>query len=173
MEDFLTFSRPNKNASWFSARESLELAVNLSEESIKSKQIDIHYGAVEDFYVYGFSNEFSNAIFNILNNAIDAAADEAGERLIDIEIFKDGSSGTGIIEIINYGKQLEQEIMDNMFKPFYSTKKKGTGIGLSIAKSIIEQNLSGQISVYNMENGVCCKISLHDIGGTDPNERSK
>ncbi|MBR0598620.1 cache domain-containing protein [Sinanaerobacter chloroacetimidivorans] len=173
MENFLSFSKPNKNISWFSAKESLELAVDLSEESIKSKQIDIHFKMIDDFYIYGFSNEFSNAIFNILNNAIDAAAEETEKRLIDIELFKNEQPGTGIIEITNYGKRLDQETLNNMFKPFYTTKKTGTGIGLSIAKSIIEQNLSGQISVYNIESGVCCKISLNDIGGTDRNERSE
>ena len=66
------------------------------------------------------------------------------------------------IEIVNNGGNIEDEVMDRIFEPYFTTKfeHQGTGIGLYMTKSIIETNMKGRIEVENTEDGVKFIITL-------------
>ena len=66
------------------------------------------------------------------------------------------------IDIFNNGRQIPPDIMERLFTAYYTTKtgERGTGIGLYMSKIIIEEHMNGKIELKNVEDGVCCSISI-------------
>jgi signal transduction histidine kinase len=97
------------------------------------------------FYTGGI-NHFWQIMMNIISNAIDAYSDTSGtDRKIIIDVNRDG--GTIFIQVQDFGKGIPEDVQQKIFDPFYSTKKDGTGIGLAIAKRMVEKDLRGNITV--------------------------
>lgn len=55
---------------------------------------------------------------------------------------------------------IPEDVISKVFDPYFSTKEKGTGIGLYMSKIIIEKNMQGHISIKNLDDGVQFIISL-------------
>jgi signal transduction histidine kinase len=62
-------------------------------------------------------------------------------------------SSRAVIDVIDSGKGISRAGWDKIFRPGYSTKKRGWGLGLSLSKRIIEQYHKGEIFVRNSEPG--------------------
>jgi signal transduction histidine kinase len=116
--------------------------------------------------VKGFKNEFKQVVMNIVSNARDAVTErrgeEAGKQLngrIQLDIHRDG--GNIALTIYDNGGGISPDIMENIFKPYVSSKgDKGTGIGLSTAKTIIEEKMDGTITAFNTADGACFTVYL-------------
>ena len=91
---------------------------------------------------------FDWVIENLLKNALDAMT---GAGTINIKI-KDEATEV-IIDIADSGKGISKKNMSRVFKPGFTTKKRGWGLGLSLSKRIIEQYHKGQIFVKSSELG--------------------
>jgi len=91
---------------------------------------------------------FEWVIENLCKNAIDAM-DATGK--IDINVFPEGRHL--IIDVTDTGKGIAKSNFKNVFKPGYTTKKRGWGLGLSLVKRIIEENHDGKIFVKASEIG--------------------
>lgn len=91
---------------------------------------------------------FDWVIENLLKNALDAIE---GKGEISIAIEQDKS--TTRIDIQDTGKGIAKKNITNVFKPGFSTKKRGWGLGLSLSKRIIEQYHKGQLYVKSSELG--------------------
>lgn len=91
---------------------------------------------------------FDWVIENLLKNALDATA---GIGNIQIKIKEEPN--TVIIEVADSGKGISKQNLRNIFKPGFTTKKRGWGLGLSLSKRIIEQYHQGQLFVKNSELG--------------------
>ena len=76
------------------------------------------------------------AIINLVKNAIESLA-QTTEPMIKIQAGKLGN-GKVRIDVSDNGKGIPSENFDKIFVPFYTTKEKGTGIGLSISRQIIQ-----------------------------------
>ena len=165
IEDFLNFIKPNKEKTWFSAVDCVDLALELMEESIRCNRIHILIDRETDFEVYGYPNEFSHAVYNLINNARDAVLEEEHGRIIEITISKTPDAPAGILKIKNYGNGIEPEILGSIFTPYFTTKdpRQGTGVGLSISKTIIEQRMDGKLEIKNLDDGVCCIITINNV----------
>ena len=99
----------------------------------------------------------------ILNNALDELAkiDNYEKRRIDINIYK--KEKKLIIDFIDTAGGIEESIYSKIFEPFVSSKESsGVGIGLNVAKKIIEEH-QGEIKVKNTKNGACFSIILDDM----------
>ena len=92
---------------------------------------------------------FEWVVENLLRNALDAM--EEGKGKISAEIYQDDDNV--YIDIEDTGKGIPANKFSTVFKPGYSTKKRGWGLGLSLAKRIIESYHSGKIFVKNSEPG--------------------
>lgn len=161
--DFTDFLKPSKEKVQFDVNEAIDLALNLMEESIVYNKIKVDFLNEEILESFGYPNEFSHVVFNILNNARDAAmVCIEGERLITILSEKRGEQI--IVEITNRGEAIEEENLQKVFDPYFTTKgdKEGTGLGLYMCKNIVEQRMDGTIEMKNMEQGVSCIVCIHE-----------
>lgn len=91
---------------------------------------------------------FEWVIENLCKNAVDAM-DGAGEITLRTEDYADKA----IIEVSDTGKGIKKKDARNVFKPGFTTKKRGWGLGLSLAKRIIEEYHKGRIFVKSSEAG--------------------
>jgi nitrogen-specific signal transduction histidine kinase len=91
---------------------------------------------------------FDWVIENLLKNALDAME---GKGLITVTI-KENTSDI-YIDITDSGKGIAKQNLGKVFKPGFTTKKRGWGLGLSLSKRIIEQYHKGQLFVKNSETG--------------------
>lgn len=83
-------------------------------------------------------SQIEQVLINLMNNAIDALEDVTGSE-IEIKAFK-GDDGYGNIQVIDNGSGITEEEMVNIFVPFYTTKKNGSGIGLSLSRELLRNN---------------------------------
>ena len=93
---------------------------------------------------------FEWVIENLCKNAIDAM--EGKEGTIDFELFN--LEDSLIIEITDSGRGIERNKFKSLFEPGYTTKQRGWGLGLSLAKRIIEEYHHGKIFVKSSELGL-------------------
>lgn len=99
---------------------------------------------------------FEWVIENILGNALDAME---GKGWIKMVLNDDGTTVT--VDIINSGKTIPQKDFKKIFQPGFSTKTRGWGLGLSLAKRIIEKYHYGQVYVKSSdENGTVFRIEF-------------
>ena len=93
----------------------------------------------QDIKVNGDQNLIEQVIINLLKNAIEAIDDS--ERLIEIKIYHDLHRVR--LSISNSGSGLSSTDIEKVFIPFYTTKKSGSGIGLSFARQIMKLHNGG------------------------------
>ena len=123
-----------------------------------SKLIDFEISIPnEALYVNLNSQLFSWTIENLVKNAIDAMK---GRGILKLEIQNDAKFVN--ITISDNGKGLSKQNYNAIFQPGFTTKKRGWGLGLSLAKRIIEDYHNGKIKVLNSEigKGTTMQISL-------------
>lgn len=92
---------------------------------------------------------FEWVIENLSKNAVDAMG---GEGTITLRIFDEPTKA--VIEVTDTGKGIRKKDIRNVFRPGFTTKKRGWGLGLSLAKRIIEEYHKGKIWVKSSEVGV-------------------
>jgi signal transduction histidine kinase len=97
-------------------------------------------------------NLLNQVLFNLVNNAIDAVMENEGDRRISIEITQSSPNHTQII-IANNGPLIPPEIQEKIFIPFFTTKKHGSGIGLSICQEIMKLH-KGSLLVVSTAGGL-------------------
>ena len=140
IDDVLEFV---KIQSLHTTKNSLLDTIGLSLAKInKPSNVKIHIPDKGVEFVYD-SDKIEIVFDNLLNNSIQAINDD-GEitiRFIDLENEVE-------IEVEDSGDGISDEIISKVFEPLFTTKKKGTGLGLASCKSIVEQH-GGSISVRN------------------------
>ncbi len=91
---------------------------------------------------------FEWVVENLCKNAVDAME---GHGCIVLTLFQEG--GKTVVEVSDNGKGIRRKDIKNVFKPGFTTKKRGWGLGLSLAKRIVEEYHHGRIFVKTSEVG--------------------
>ncbi len=91
------------------------------------------------------SDKMEQVFVNLLKNAIDATED-GGRIEITAELSRKGENRRVTVRIRDHGPGISQRNLKNIFQPFFTTKKKGTGLGLCIVKKIMDAH-GGEISI--------------------------
>ena len=102
----------------------------------------------EDVVIKINASLFEWVIENLCKNAVDAME---GEGTIDISMWKENARV--VIEVSDTGKGIKKKDIKNVFTPGFTTKKRGWGLGLSLAKRIVEEYHHGHIFVKSSEIG--------------------
>ncbi|MEI7673098.1 MAG: ATP-binding protein [Deltaproteobacteria bacterium] len=156
ISDFSNFFRPDKEFIAFSANKQIRAAILLVESSYKSNDIAIHLDAPNDLELLGFPNEYSQVLLNLLSNAKEAVLSHNQhhqQHTCRVEIRLTARNGQGCVTVTDNGGGIPAHILDMIFDPYFSTKDRGTGIGLYMSKMIIERNMNGSITARNIEDG--------------------
>jgi signal transduction histidine kinase len=121
-------------------RVNLASVVDASLTQMKAKLDAAKVAAVRNYIagptVDADAEKLRGVFVNIIDNAIDAFAGVVEERRIDLFIENGGRQAT--VRIRDNGTGIPPERLDRIFNPFFTTKEKGTGLGMAIAKKIVE-----------------------------------
>jgi PAS domain S-box-containing protein len=161
IDDFRNYFRPDKEKVEFKVREAIANTLSLLEGSLQNPRISVEIVAKDDPVIFGFQNEFAQVLLNILNNARDALT----EREIDdpkVTITLCSEDGCAVVTVADNAGGVPEEIMDKIFDPYFTTKgpQRGTGVGLFMSKTIIENNMGGRLTVRNIANGAEFRIEV-------------
>jgi len=99
------------------------------------------------------------AIEVLTKNAIDALAGRGGR--VSLSADHGGEPDSVVIRVADDGPGIPSEIRSRVFEPGFSTKQSGWGIGLSLAKRIVEENHGGKLALAPSEQGATFEIILH------------
>ncbi len=169
IDDLREFIKPAKAKTVFDLVEAVQETLLLLNAQMKSYEINHQFlhQSIPHLYFPGFPEEFKQVLINILNNAmssitrrIESGDLPPGKGLIRIDIFRKEDQVN--ITIHNNGFAISSESMSRIFEPFYASSQtlKGKGVGLYMAKVIIEDKMQGQIFVRNDENNVIFTIKI-------------
>jgi len=164
IDDFKNFYKPDKQKSTFDIKQELIKTIELVENSYLKENIKIYKNSINSFETVGYPNELSHCFLILLQNAKDALNEvDKNDKVIHISTKEVENAYLIIFE--NNGNQIADEIKDKIFEPYFSTKieKNGTGIGLYMAKTIIEKHLNGSLKALNTSNGVKFEIRLEHV----------
>ncbi|MBN2815299.1 MAG: HAMP domain-containing histidine kinase [Campylobacterales bacterium] len=153
IDDFQTFFRPNRVVEEMRVENLLQKAINFVTPRIKEEKIVLSLDIKRDTTIYTYPNELVQVILNLLNNAIDALLEfDTQEGKIVVSAKEEGNSIRICVE--DNARGIEQENMDKLFEPYFSTKgKNGTGLGLYMSQMIMEKQFGTQIQVSSSSKG--------------------
>jgi PAS domain S-box-containing protein len=165
LSDFRNFLKPSTKKKLFSISKSLSEINEIIGKQVFYSNIEMSFNYKnenEELLIYGYENEFKQVLLNLINNAknkiVEKNIDFTKKPKIDINIKRTSNFNT--IEIIDDGGRIDDKIINSIFEPYFTTKEDGTGIGLYMAKVIIEDKMRGTITAKNDGNNVIFTIKL-------------
>ncbi len=166
MDSFRGFIKASNKPVIFNINQGIREILDMLKESLIYSNIKVFYINVldEDIYLLGYPNEFKQVILNLINNAKDSIQENKTCNKIlntgNIKIVLTQIQESVKIKIVDDGVGFKDDFIHNIFQPYYTTKSDGIGIGLYMAKLIIENKMNGKINAYNIEKGAKFIITL-------------
>ena len=157
IDDFRNFYKPNKKIDAMKFEEVCIKSLSIIKSSLIDHNIDLIEDYCGDEMLKMHVNEMMQVIINILKNAQDNFLEkDIKEPYIKI------STHNKILSICDNGGGIPNDIIDKIFDPYFSTKDEmnGTGLGLYMSKTIVEEHHNGKLEVKNTDDGVCFTIEL-------------
>lgn len=161
IDDFRNFFKQDKDRHAFSVSQVIRRTLSFMETSLRYANVTVHIETDEDIVLTGFPNELSQVLLNIFGNAKDIFTErKAVNPELRIHAFREGDRT--VITVADNGGGINEEIIDRIFDPYFSHRKleTSTGIGLYMAKTIIEKNMGGRLSAENIEGGAMFRIEI-------------
>ncbi|MBU0720664.1 PAS domain S-box protein [bacterium] len=161
IDDFRNFFKPDKTFSKVKMQTIIGETYAIVKESLINNNIEFKAKYNSYSEVSAYQRELMQVFVNIINNAKDSLVSNGIKNaLISINVYDDGKYVN--TEVCNNGTGIEEDILQKIFDPYFTTKdeKNGTGLGLYMSKMIIEEHLNGKIDVCNSNQGVCFIIRL-------------
>ncbi len=164
IEDFRTFFKPGKEKSKSSYSEILDSVFGIIEISLQNKNIKLIKELDLETKFETYASELKQVVLNLIKNAEDVLI-EKGVKDPYIKISTYSKDDKYILEVSDNGGGIPEDILPKIFDAYFSTKleKEGTGLGLYMSKTIIDEHCSGKLSVLNDEFGAVFRIELRSI----------
>jgi C4-dicarboxylate-specific signal transduction histidine kinase len=159
IESFSAYFKESKELDLTTIEQVLHKALDIIQNRLKDIDITI---LIEDRTLLSLNtSDFIQVILVLLNNGVDAMQlKDIREKKIIIRVKK--VEDKSILEIEDNGGGVKQDIFEKIFEPYFTTKFKsdGIGIGLYMAKRLVEDSLKGEIAVQNTQTGAKLSIRL-------------
>ncbi len=161
IDDFRNFFKPVKKLEEVLPKNVIIEALKFTGKSLEYYSIDVqeNYRIVHPIKTY--SRELLQVIIAVIQNAKDAIVQKnIKQGYIKIDAYE--SKAATYIKICDNAGGIDKKIIGKIFEPYFSTKEKqtGTGLGLYIAKIIMEKHLNGRIWAENTSDGACFIIEI-------------
>ena len=173
INDFQEFIIPSKEKTTFSIDKTIDSLLNIVKHNLKYNYIDVSIDIKENtnLIIYGYENELMQAILNIINNAKDELLINANDNR-KINIILKNEKNNLILDIIDNGSGISEDLQKKIFLQYFSTKSKGHGIGLYMSKLIIEDKLNGTISYKYTKKGSSFRITFNQTNAKEDFENT-
>ena len=163
IDDFRNFFKPDKQKESTTTILLIERTLEIIGKALEINGICIRVKNSATKEVLTYANEVTQVILNILKNAEDILKERKVANAC-IMISTKEEKGVQVIEIEDNGGGINDEILPHIFEPYFSTKdeKNGSGLGLYMSKTIIEEHCNGKISATNGTFGAKFIIELKE-----------
>ncbi|OGT97854.1 MAG: hypothetical protein A2079_08375 [Geobacteraceae bacterium GWC2_48_7] len=162
IDDFTGLFEIEEQRTQFSLKESVLKAISLLQEGLTDNGLRLEIEEIEhDLMLNGFFNEYSQIMLIILMNARDVLRErKIVDAKIVVRLFKE--EGKTVVTISDNAGGIPEEKLHMVFDPYFSTKgpDKGRGLGLYLARNIIEKNMHGSLTVTNKGGGAEFRIEV-------------
>jgi len=190
IDDFRLFYAPSKEKTVFGLRKAVSEIVSMSSSKLKNSGIELRLKCngtrvnleqvsellknnrlhieetgetitCDDDSVFGYRNELQQVVLNLINNSYDVLTEKEPEYKF-IEIAVEYDMDNIAINVCDSGGGIPEEIINEVFEPYYTTKgpESGTGLGLYMARTLIEKHFNGSIVVTNNDCGACFTVKV-------------
>ncbi|MDK2956468.1 MAG: hypothetical protein PWQ57_1964 [Desulfovibrionales bacterium] len=154
IRNFLEFSRPPKlKTQRVSPSEVVDMTLQLTRHRLDSAGVEVRVLRATPLPAIEIDPEqLKEALVNILMNACDAMTGGGEVRIVEEMGVVEPQGEVAILRISDTGPGIPDEIREEVFQPFFSTKEEGTGLGLAISKRIMEEH-GGWLHLTRAEGG--------------------
>ncbi|MBZ5541302.1 MAG: HAMP domain-containing protein [Acidobacteriia bacterium] len=143
LNDLLIYARP-RPPQFHSAdlNATVEQAVLLARQQVRTRPIEVLFVPSPDLTaVVHDPVQMQQVVLNLLLNGIQAIREEGR-----VEVILEKRSGRALIRVSDTGRGISRDVLSKIFRPFFTTRKEGTGLGLPLARGIVESH-EGRIEV--------------------------
>ncbi len=134
----------------------IERLQNLFKVDLEHRNIRMHLHCSDDLSIQADPNLVDQILINLVKNAMEAL-ESTENATIRISAYKEDQKT--LIKVRDNGPGIPDEILENIFVPFYTTKESGSGIGLSLSRQIMRLH-KGNIMVQATEEGTSFTLSF-------------
>ena len=150
--DLLDFSKPKQTVrEKADIRKTIRKSLDLAKDGIITKQISVNVSTDDEHcFVYVDKGQAEQIFLNIITNSIEAMNDGGNLGITTVPVAQEGAQWIRIT-FTDDGAGINDELLEKIFNPFFTTKIKGTGLGLVVVAKLIEEN-NGKISITSKIN---------------------
>jgi signal transduction histidine kinase len=153
--EFLTIGKPIKiKRTKFRIQELFEQVESLVKQHAVSKNLILKSAIPPELVLHADLQQLQLVLLNLMLNAIQISRD--GESII---VSAREDAGKILISVADSGPGIDPSHLDRIFEPYFTKRPDGTGLGLALARRIVEEH-HGQIRARNVEHGACFEIIL-------------
>lgn len=157
MDDFLDYTKVEIERDITDIYMLLEDTCDIVKPLFKNSHIKLNYSIPDDeLYMNLDYNRLKQVLVNILKNSIEAKDSKKRENIVDIDITKEKEEI--LIKIKDNGVGMDKKTLEKVDEMFYTTKEKGTGLGVALSKEII--NLHGGEMKYSSVKGKYTQVVI-------------
>jgi signal transduction histidine kinase len=137
----------------------LDASLTQMRSKLESKNVSISRNYIGGPTVRADADKLRQVFTNVIDNAIDAMESNTGERHLDVAI-RSTNPGMAMVTVRDNGCGIPEDKLAKIFNPFYTTKQTGTGLGMGIAKKVVDSH-RGKIEVDSrVGEGTVLSISI-------------
>lgn len=161
IDDFRNFYNPHKERKVTNINDPIKKALDIILASMKTQGIEVVESYESKYELSLAEGELMQVFLNIFKNAQDNFKEK---NITPAEVtIRTRDIAKGIqVEISDNGGGIPEDIIMKIFDPYFSTKdeKNGTGLGLYMSKTIVQEHHDGKIEVENRAGGACFRITI-------------
>ena len=156
LHDFMEFTKIKVNRNEFFIGELIDDVKDALIPIFNALEVNYYFETEDNALVNLDYNRMKQVIINVIKNAVEACPPYKGQVSTTVFVDKDFL----YIFVRDNGSGMTKDTLNNIMEPFYTTKEKGTGLGVSLSKEIIEAHKGTLLYDSKIGKGTVCKIVL-------------